>query len=107
MKIILANNEEIEVADATFGGHYVINCANSAAYQNIWNKFTSNNLSTFKLIDNNDKILVNKIQVRLLSTQAIINQDNTVVGHFYFSKGLDVPNEYEAAGKILLGEDEV
>lgn len=107
MKIILANNEKIEVADATFNGHYIINCENSAAYQTIWNKFTTDNLSKFKFMDNNDKIVINKLQVRLLSTQAILNPDNTVVGHFYFSEGLDIPNEYEAAGRILLGEDEI
>lgn len=105
MKIILANGTEIEIADASYGGHYIINCTNTTEYQTIWNKFTSSNLSNFTLINDNGQTLVQKSQVRLLSTQAIINQDNTVVGHFYFSEGVDIPNEYEAAGRILLGED--
>lgn len=105
MKIVL-KNDEIEVTQATYDGHYVINCNNRAIYNAIWNKFTTENLEDFKLIDDNNKVALRVLNIRLNSTQAILNPDNTVTGHFYFSGGMTMPNEYETAGRILLGEEE-
>lgn len=106
MKIVLNNGSEIELAQATYDGHYVVNCANAAAYQAIWNSFTASNLSDFKLVDDEGNIVKEVLYIRLSSTQAIINPDNTVTGHFYFDGGTELPNEYEEAGRILLGEED-
>ena len=51
MKIILNNGSEIEVAQATYDGHYVINCNSRAAYDAMWDNFTTANLEDFKLVD--------------------------------------------------------
>ena len=106
MKIILKDNTEIQVSQATYDGHYVINCANRAAYDAIWDDFTTENLEDFKFVDDNNNVVQRVLYIRLLSTQAILNPDNTVTGHFYFGGGTVLPNEYEQAGKILLGEEE-
>lgn len=106
MKIILQDNTEIQLAQATYDNHYIVNCPNVVAYQTIWNYFTSENLSDFKLVDDNGNIVKHTLYIRLLSTQAIINPDNTITGHFYFGNGTTISNEYEQAGKILLGEEE-
>ena len=106
MKIILNDNSEITVDSATYDGHYVVNCADTPAYQALWNRFTANNLSDFKLVDNEDKVVLRVFYIRLKSTQAILNPDGTVTGHFYFDGGTVMPNEYEEAGRILLGEEE-
>lgn len=106
MKIILNDNSEITVDSATYDGHYVVNCENTPAYQALWNRFTTNNLSDFKLVDNEDKVVLRVFYIRLKSTQAILNPDGTVTGHFYFGDGTVMPNEYEEAGRILLGEEE-
>lgn len=106
MKIILNNGSEIEVAQATYDGHYVVNCNSRAAYDAIWDNFTMANLEDFKLVDENDNVVLRVLYIRLSSTQAIINPDNTITGHFYFTDGLTMPNEYEEAGKILLGEED-
>ncbi len=106
MKIILNNGSEIELAQATYDGHYVVNCENAAAYQAIWNNFTTENLTDFKLTDDDDNVVTRTLYIRLSCAQAIINPDNTVTGHFYFDGGTVVPNEYEEAGRILLGEEE-
>lgn len=106
MKIILNDNSEIAVDSATYDGHYVINCDNAPAYQALWNRFTANNLSDFKLADDEDKVVLRVFYIRLKSTQAILNPDGTVTGHFYFDGGTVMPNEYEEAGRILLGEEE-
>ena len=105
MKIILKDNTEIELSQATYDGHYVVNCESRAAYDAIWDSFTAENLEDFKLVDENDNIVSETLYIRLSSTQAIINPDNTVTGHFYFTGGTVMPNEYEQAGKILLGEE--
>ena len=106
MRIVLADNQEIQLAEATYDGHYVVSCQSRAEYQTIWDKFTAENLSDFKLYDG-DNLVKRVLYIRLSSTQAILNPDNTVTGHFYFTGGTEVPNEYEEAGRILLGEDEV
>lgn len=106
MKIILKDNTEIELAQATYDGHYVVDCASRAAYDAIWDNFTTANLEDFKLVDDNDNVVSETLYIRLSSTQAILNPDNTVTGHFYFSGGTVLPNEYEEAGRILLGEEE-
>lgn len=106
MKIILNNGSEIELAQATYDGHYVVDCENRAAYDAIWDNFTTENLEDLKLVDDNDNVVSETLYIRLSSTQAILNPDNTVTGHFYFTDGLTMPNEYEEAGKILLGEEE-
>ena len=106
MKIVLNNGSEIELAQATYDGHYVVNCANRAFYDAVWDNFTAENLEDFKLVDDNDRIVSRTLYIRLSSTQAIINPDNTVTGHFYFDGGTELPNEYEEAGRILLGEEE-
>lgn len=105
MKIILANGTEIQVTQATYDGHYVINYPNKQAYQTDWDLMESANLADFKLYDG-DNLINRTLNTRLSSTQAIINPDNTVTGHFYFTGGTIVLNEYEQAGKILLGEEE-
>ena len=105
MKMVLADNSEIEVASATYDNHYVVNFANSQAYQATWNTMTVENLADFKLYDG-DSLIKRVLYIVLSSTQAIINPDNTVTGHFYFTGGTTMPNEYEEAGKILLGEEE-
>lgn len=107
MKIILANGTEVQLAQATYDGHYVVNCPNVVAYQTIWSYFTPENLSDFKLVDDNDNVVSRTFYIRLSSTQAIINPDNTITGHFYFMGGTVAPNEYEQAGRILLGEEGV
>lgn len=106
MKIILNNGSEIELAQATYDGHYVVDCENRAAYDAIWDNFTTENLEDLKLVDDNGNVVSETLYIRLSSTQAIINPDNTITGHFYFTDGLTMPNEYEEAGKILLGEEE-
>lgn len=106
MKIILNNGSEIELAQATYDGHYVVDCENRAAYDAIWDNFTTENLEDLKLVDDNGNVVSETLYIRLSSTQAILNPDNTVTGHFYFTDGLTMPNEYEEAGKILLGEEE-
>lgn len=105
MKIVLADNSEIEVSQATYDGHCVVNYQNRQAYQADWDKFTAEDLADFKLYDG-DNLVKRVLYIRLSSTQAIINPDNTITGHFYFTDGLTMPNEYEEAGKILLGEGE-
>lgn len=106
MKIILKDGSEVQVAQATYDGHYVVECQNRAAYNTIWNLFTTQNLADFKLTDNDNNLVERTLYIRLICTQAILNPDNTVTGHFYFSGGTKVPNEYEEAGRILLGEDD-
>lgn len=106
MKIVLKDNTEIEVAQATYDGHYVVNCNSRAAYDAIWDNFTTANLEDFKLVDDNDNVVLRVLYIHLTSTQAILNPDNTVTGHFYFGGGTVMPNEYAEAGKILLGEGE-
>lgn len=105
MKIILANGTEVQLAQATYDGHYVVNYQSTAEYQTIWSYFTPENLSDFRLVDDNDNVVSRTLYIRLTSTQAILNPDNTVTGHFYFSGSTVVPNEYEQAGRILLGEE--
>lgn len=105
MKIVLKNGTEIQVDSATYDGHYVVNCDSQSAYQKIWDNFTTNNLSDFKFIDDENNLISRTLHISLISTQAILNPDNTVTGHFYFKGGTKVPNEYEEAGKILLGEE--
>ena len=105
MKIQLYDGTEIQLDSATYDGHYVVNCQNRAEYQGIWDKFTTENLADFKLYDG-ENLVKRVLYIRLSSTQAILNPDNTVTGHFYFTGGTDVPNEYEEAGRILLGEEE-
>ena len=53
MKIVLKDNTEVQIAQATYDGHYVVNCNNRAAYDAIWDNFTTANLEDFKLIDDN------------------------------------------------------
>jgi hypothetical protein len=106
VKIVLKDGTEIQIAQATYDGHYVIDCANRAAYDAVWDNFTTENLEDFRLVDNNDNMVLRVLYIRLTSTQAILNPDNTVTGHFYLSGGTVLPNEYEQAGRILLGEEE-
>lgn len=106
MKIVLNDNSEITINSATYDGHYIVNCESTAAYQALWNRFTANNLADFKLLNDDNKLVERTLYINLLSTQAILNPDGTITGHFYFNGGTKVPNELEEAGRILLGEDE-
>ena len=106
MKILLNDGTKVQLDSATYDGHYVVNCESVSAYQDIWDNFTTNNLADFKLVDDEDNVVSRTLYIRLISTQAILNPDNTVTGHFYFNGGTPVPNEYEEAGRILLGEEE-
>lgn len=105
MKIVLKDNTEIQVDQATYDKHFIINFDSVYDYQTTWGYFTTNNLADFTLYDDNDEVVKKIMYIRLSSTQAIINPDNTVTGHFYFTGGTEIPNEYEQAGKILMGEE--
>jgi len=107
LKLILKDNTEINLVDAGYTRHYVITCADNAAFQAIWDSMTSENLSEIQLFED-DQLLHIIIGSQLNGTQTVTNPDGTITGHFYLSGGhyKEVEDEYAEVGKILLGEED-
>lgn len=103
--LLLADGTEIELADATFTKHYVVNCSDSADFAAKRTLFTPSNLSDVKIY--NDDIEVAHIAgLEFSGAQEVINPDETVTGHFYFYGGQNITADYAEAGKILIGDGE-
>lgn len=102
--LILADGTEIELADATYNKHYVINCTNRNDFSEKRSAMTKENLSEVKILEDGEEV-ADLIGLTLTGVQEVLNPDNTVTAHFYFTGGRNVTNEYAEAGKILIGDD--
>ena len=103
--LILADGTEIELADATYNKHYVVNCTNGDDFSEKRSAMTNENLSEVKILEDGEEV-AHLIGLTLTSVQEVLNPDNTVTAHFYFTGGENATTKYAEAGKILLGEDE-
>lgn len=105
LKMILADASEIELVEAGATKHYVLLCADQAAFDAVWAKMTDGNLASIRVEE--DGVTVQQIaNARLSGTQTLNNEDGTITGHIYLTGGDFVPDEYSEAGRILLGEEE-
>lgn len=105
LSLVLNNGSTIELADATFTKHYVVNCSDSADFAAKRALFTPSNLSDVKIYD--DDVEVARIAgLELSGAQEVINPDETVTGHFYFYGGQNITADYAEAGRILIGDGE-
>lgn len=105
LKLILKDSTAIDLADAGYNnGHYVVNCANDAAFRTLCEKLTEENLSEIQVTEDGE-ILQAYRNSKLKGTQTINNDDGTVTGHFYLNEGERVRDEYADAGRILLGKE--
>lgn len=105
LNLILANDSEIIISDATYTKHYVINCENLKEWQTKRNLMTSENLSDIKLYEDGTEVAHIKNLI-LSGSQEVINEDGSITGHFYFQGGQNLTNEYSEAGRILMGDEE-
>lgn len=105
LNLILANDSEIIISDATYTKHYVINCENLEEWQTKRNLMTSENLSDIKLYEDGTEVAHIKNLI-LSGSQEVINEDGSITGHFYFRGGQNLTNEYSEAGRILMGDEE-
>ena len=105
LTLILNDNTEIDIVDANVSNHIVALFDDSTDYTSAWDLMTDENLEEIKIME--DDVLIHKIvHSHLSSTQAIINSDDTITGHFYFTGGDYADKEYFEAAHILLGEEE-
>lgn len=107
LKLTLKDGTEIDLVDAGYNQHYVVECKDGKAFQKIWNKLTDENLSEIQITGDGD-IAHTYTGSKLKGTQTVENPDGTVTGHFYLDGGAYVQpsDEYSEAGRILLGEEE-
>ena len=103
--LLLADGTEIEIADATYNKHYVVNCSDSADFVAKRTLFTPSNLSDIKIYDD-DVEVAHIVGLELSGAQEVINPDETVTGHFYFYGGQNVTADYAEVGRILIGDGE-
>lgn len=106
LKLILKDGTEVDIVEAGYTQHYVVTCADEAAFKGIWEKMTEDNLSEIQITE--DGSTVHTITGSSLSgTQTVNNPDGTVTGHFYLTGGeyVQATDDYSEAGKILLGEE--
>lgn len=105
LTLVLANDSEIAISEATYTKHYVINCESTEEWQTIRNLMTPENLADIKLYDEGIEV-AHITNLTLTGSQEVINENDTITGHLYFRGGRNLTNEYSEAGRIMMGEDE-
>ncbi|MCC8128298.1 MAG: hypothetical protein LIO92_13060 [Clostridiales bacterium] len=103
IKMVLADESEIELSEFTLPMHAVVVCAAKDDVVALWDKLTEENLSSVQIYYDGVQLYV-FTNGSLNGQQTVTNTDGTLTAHFYMD-GERVETEYEQAGKILLGEE--
>ena len=101
-KMVLADESEITLAEFGLPMHAVVLCGTKDDVVSLWDKLTSENLTSVSVYDGDTQIY-QFVSGSLNGTQTVTNADGTLTAHFYMD-GERVETEYEQAAKILLGE---
>ena len=104
LQLILNDGSAIDLVEAGITKHFVVTCADTDAFKDIWDMMTNENLSEVQIVDNGT-VIHTIAGMSLNGTQTVVNSDGTLTGHFYMDGGEYVEDEYSEAGRILLGEE--
>lgn len=104
MKIILSDGSVVEVESITLEPHFVIQAADRAAFLNVWDKLTPDNLLKIDIY-NKDSFVTSYEFCELVGTQIMFNGDGTLTAHFYLTGSIvpGVDPDYKAAYEMLTG----
>lgn len=107
LKLILKDNTELTLADASYMTQFIFMCENQEAFNDVWSSLTEENLSSVTITADGE--IVHRMGNLVLDgAQAVINPQGTITGHFYFHGATTITDsadsEYVEAAKILLGE---
>ena len=94
LELILKDGTSVDLIEANYPKHYVLECKNAAAFKRVWNKMTDENTSEIHIKeDDEEKAIV--VGSRVCGTQTVTISDSLMYGHFYLDRG-DVygPGEY-------------
>lgn len=107
MKIILADGSVMEADSVTLEPHLAVNCPDRDAFLSVWDRLTPANIDRIEVYKD-DAFVAAFNACELVGTQAVINYDGTMVGHFYFigEPAASVSPEWKTAYAILAGDEE-
>lgn len=106
LKMILADGATVDLVEFILPMHIVAVCKTNEDVLTLWNQLKPENLTEIK-IKEGEETLFTILNAGVTCQQSIINADDTITAHFYLDgerMALADP-EYEAAAKILLGEE--
>lgn len=93
LEMILKDGTSVELIEASYPKHYVLQCKNAAAFKKVWNKMTDENTSEIHIFENEtEKAIV--VGSKVCGTQTV-NIPDGMYGHFYLEGGdVYAPGEY-------------
>ena len=56
LKLILKDGTEVDIVEAGYTQHYVVTCADEAAFKGIWEKMTEDNLSEIQITEDGSTV---------------------------------------------------
>ncbi len=89
MELVLRDGTEIEINDATYGGHYITVCANMMEYFQQYTAMSDENMSSVQ-VKKDDEVIQIIEGMRVINTQSVRNPDNTLTCHYYTTGGVPV-----------------
>lgn len=106
LQLILKNETAIDITESGLSGHIVMQCADSEAFNAIWEKLTPEAVKEYTVVK--DGTTVQSVtNATLTGTQTVTNPDGTLTCHFYLNGDLESQSiEYATVGRILMGEEE-
>ena len=106
LKMVLKDGTEITLSEFTVPMHIVVVRDTKEEIHALWDKLTADALEEV-LIQEDGETLFTFLNATVTGEQIVVNADKTLTGHYYLS-GERQPGgnpEYEAAARILLGEE--
>lgn len=108
LKMVLADESEVELREFTLPMHAVVTCASNDEVLAIWKRLTQDNLRSVTVMEGETAALHYQY-AGLSGVQCIDNLDGTWTTHFYMEGERIAMSQEDAAyleaGKIMLGEE--
>ena len=106
LQMILKDNTAIDIVESGLSGHIVMQCADQAEFDAVWEQLDSEAAEEYTISKNGDTVQ-SVIGATLSGTQTVTNPDGTLTCHFYLEGDIvSESDEYAIAGRILMGEEE-
>lgn len=104
LNMVLNNGTEITLSEVNFPLHIVVQRETKEQIMAIWDQLTPEALERVTFQDSGETIFTFR-NCSVTGEQIVVNYDGSLTGHYYL-EGEREPNDYETAGRIMMGEVE-